>query len=953
MTSMLACGACGALAPTTARFCAQCGVRLSQNSARDDASVGHSHVERRQLTVMFCDLVGSTRLSLELDAEEFTEAISAYRDTCAVVVKRWRGFVARYVGDGVLVYFGFPRAAEDDALRAVAAAWELSHEIPRLGLSAGSGGGGRRELRLQSRIGLHTGLVVVGDVIGRDSHENAGVLGAAPNIAARLQTLCQPEGVVVSDATAALLPPTITLIALDPPDRAELGAVRPFRVTDVPPEPMARRPLSSSGFVGRQETVQKLALAFRESFRPVAVFACGEAGIGKSRLMYEVIAGADLPNVRWIRVACSSYGQLSPLYPFREWMRDAEAGEGPGSPDAAGEQDITPYNRRRKIFRDLRETLLAQSPCVALLIEDLHWADSTTEEFLAELLAAKPANLAAVLMTSREPPHESLGSYGTLKVEMLERLAPGDAASLARSIETARPLTAFEVAEIVRHADGVPLFIEEFVRSIGIREPGGDGIPITLRDSLMGALDMLGTARAVTLCASVLGRRFEIGQLQALLELGDAELTEALTSLIRARVLVQIGEMPEASFEFRHALLRDTAYHTLLKSERMRWHRRVAELAAAGTLTFAQTMPEVLATHHSLGGNRRDAIKYWLQAQDRAMERSAHVEALAHIRSGLEECRSLTSEDREESEKLELALLRRQVQPLIAISGWSTPELETIYARAMQLCGASGPTDVKFELERGLYNMHLLRGDLRTADTIADRLVHAAREEAQRNVREKLLLIALQTKALPSFYRREFSEAKSWLSEMLSIYDPIVHAGHALAYGGDPVMLANSYLAWIDAAQGDAASALARCEAAIEHARAERHVFSVCYALCFAASAAQLCGDLGRAGRLSAEALQLGNQHNFQYWIAWAQAIEGWIVGQSSPRRGIELIDGALHRYQATGSTLVIPYFEALACRTARIASGSEASLREAKLRERYEKSDVRFWRDVLLAPIS
>jgi len=949
MGSDFACVACGVPFPAGARFCAQCGVRLHHTPARDAESMTRPSVERRQLTVMFCDLVGSTRLSLELDAEELTGAINAYRDACVAVVQHWRGFIARYVGDGVLIYFGFPHAAEDDAFRAVVAAWELSRTIAQLQLQR-SDGGSRRELVLQARIGLHTGLVVVGDMVGRESHENAGVLGAAPNIAARLQSLCQPGEIVLSDTTAALLPPTILLRAIQPPERVDFGPVRPFCVTEVPSDPMARRPLSSSGLLGRNSTLQKLDAALRgEGARPVALFVCGEPGIGKSRLLHELLAQAQRIPVCWIRLACTAYGQLSPLHPFREWLGEADAVADASEQPSGHEHEFTPYDRRRRIFQNLRDSLLSRAPRIGLVMEDLHWADSTTLEFLADLLATKPDALTAVLMTSRESPPEAISSSTPLALEMLQRLTPGDSASLARSIETPRPLTAFELAEIVRHADGVPLFIEEFVRGITARDPGADGIPITLRDSLMGALDMLGTARTVTLCASVFGMRFEYGQLRTLLELDDGPLVEALEHLVRARVLIQIGQMPAAAFEFRHALLRETAYHTLLKSERVRWHRRLAELTAAGLLACDVSMPEVLATHCSLGGDSRGAIQHWLQAQDRAMKRSAHVEALAHVRSGLEDCRHLVLADPKGSEMLELELLRRLAPPLIAISGWSTPELETIYARAMQLCSSVGAAEVRFELERGLYNMHLLRSDLRTAAAMADRLLHTASEEARRSGRNELLLVALRAKALAYFYRGEFEEARTWLLKVLSLHDPVQDVDHAHTYGTDPVVLAHSYLAWIDAAQGNADSASLRCETAIEHARAQRHVFSLCYALCFAASAAQLSGDVESAASHSAECLLLGNRHNFQYWIAWAQAIDGWLVGLQSPERGLVLIDNAIKRYQSTGSpTLVLPYFQALACKTARAIGTSEGAAREAQLLAHVKGSEVRFWLSVL-----
>jgi hypothetical protein len=434
------------------------------------------------------------------------------------------------------------------------------------------------------------------------------------------------------------------------------------------------------------------------------------------------------------------------------------------------------------------------------------------------------------------------------------------------------------------------------------------------------------------------------------LDFDDGELAPALEALTKAHILVQVGEIPEASFEFRHALLRDTAYHTLLKSERERWHGRVAALAAAGTLPIEESCPELLATHHSLGGNYRSAIDYWLKAQSQAMQRSANVEALAHIRSGLEDCRNLSKEKPDEASRLELELLRKLTAPLIAVSGWSTPELEGVYAHAIELCRTVGSEDVGFELERGLYNLHLLRSELRTADAIAERLLARARGVDDRDRRETLLLVALRSKALPAFYAASYQEARSLLVEMLSVYDATKHAGHAFRYGTEPAMLALSYLAWMDAIDGQAALARERVAEAVKRARAEGHAFSICYGLCFAASCAQLSGDAERAAAHAEEAFRLGNQHNFQYWLAWATAIQGWVKGLDSPREGIALIEQASASYLATGSSLVAPYFEALACDIARSGYLGDFAQREAGLQARAEETGVWFWQGALRA---
>lgn len=945
------CPSCGFDCVEPARFCSQCGSRLGDQAASAHKAVDdRSPPERRQLTVMFCDLVESTRLSLELDAEDFANAVSAYRDVCARVVRSWRGYVSRYVGDGVLIYFGYPRVAEDDALRGLAAAWELAHAIPELTLPP-------TMPRLQARISLHTGLALVGDVVGSDSIESGGALGAVPNIAARLQSLAQPGEVVISDTTAALVPGSVQMQPVQRlAHQRELESVTAYVVTDMPLALVRQRPGGSGVFVGRSALLQRLrSLSAQPERDRIGIFISGEAGIGKSRLMQELIKQPGFDGATWIQLACSAYEQLSPLHPFRDWF--AEIGMNvesqPGTEGGSVDVPVppggdTPFDRRRRIFAKLHDSIFGAAGRGGLLIEDLHWADSMTLEFIDELLARPDPRQLALLISSREPPSELLANRDRLHVERLERLSPGDAALLARALSPTTPLSSFELAEIVDHADGVPLFIEEFVRTIVAKSTGPDRIPITLRDSLMGVLDTLGKGRTVALCASVFGRRFDYAHLRMLLEFDDDQLSRAVAALIQASIFIQKGDLPEATLEFRHALLRDTAYHTLLKSERERLHRRVAELAAAGTLPIAESMPEVLATHYSLGGNYRNAIEHWLLAHSRAMRRSANVEALAHVRSGLADCARLAAADAAAAERFELKLLSCLTAPLIAISGWSTPELEDVYARAMKLCHAVGSEDTQFELERGLYNMHLLRSELRTADALAERLLVTARAAADVGRRETLLLIALRSKALPAFYGADYAAARALLEEVLALYDPIRHAGHAYRTGTEPAMLAQSYLAWIDAVDGKAASARARVARALDRARAEGHAFSIGYALCFAASSAQLLGDAEGAAEHAAQAIRVGNQHNLRYWIAWAQAVQGWVRGLEAPREGIALLDEARRSYVSTGSTLVAPYFDAMACSIAYAGGVGDPMARERELRAAAARTGVWFWEGAL-----
>ncbi|HWL93685.1 MAG TPA: AAA family ATPase, partial [Phycisphaerae bacterium] len=497
MTESARCRSCGSEFAEAARYCSQCGARVDDRLPSDPNSGGaRLFCERRQLTVMFVDLVGSTKLSFDLDPEDFTSAVSAYRDVCVRVVRHWRGYVSRYVGDGVLICFGYPHASEDDALRAVAAAWELARDIPEVSLSKSTAARSSTLPRLRARVSLHTGLAVVGDVVGRDSAESHDILGAAPNIAARLQALAGPGEVVISEATAALLPPTIQLRPLEPiSHRPEMAAVGAFAVTHMPIGLIRRRPISLGTFVGRNALLESILLELGTEREQVpAILVCGEPGVGKSRLVHEIITKNAARSIKWIEVACSAYGLMSPLHPFKTWLDESDAEDEAisSTPEASGDAPdgpTSPFDRRRQTFGKLQASLLAHAPNVGLLVEDLHWADSTTLEFLAELVSATEPSRFALLMTSRDQLSHPVSILQQLRVETLGRLLPGDSAELARELSGGKSLSAFELAEIVGHADGIPLYIEEFVRAISqyrsaAIDPNRDHIPVTLRDSL-------------------------------------------------------------------------------------------------------------------------------------------------------------------------------------------------------------------------------------------------------------------------------------------------------------------------------------------------------------------------------------------------------------------------------------------------------------------------------------
>jgi class 3 adenylate cyclase len=904
---------------------------------------------------MFCDLVGSTQLSLALDPEDYTTLVRVYRDAVTSVVRHWNGYVARFMGDGVLIYFGYPKAAEDDALRAISAAWDLPRSISSLSLAdLDLTAEAQLALPLATRIGIHTGLALVGDTDGDERPENDAVSGSAPNIAAKLQALAKPGEIVISDATAKLLPPSVALQQTDFLNaRTESIGVKAYVVTAQPQPTPIRRPITVGHFIGRDALMSRVASTITNAHNENLVYLFqGEPGIGKSKFAREVAAHPSAADYSWIDLSCHPQGQSSTLHPFSPILaahEELEAAE-PAPNDLS---QLSPFQRRRRTFERLKAKVLSRGPKIGVILDDLHWADPTTLEFVGELTSAATSSQLLFLMTSREPPPRTLAELSVPRVEKLDRLLPGEAADLANVTADARALTTFEIAEIVDRADGNPLYVEEFVRAVLDRDrdrakAGDEHIPSTLRDSLMGRLDGLGIGRKVALHASVLGRQFAFRHVLELCDISMHELVVSLHALVGANILLQTGTIPDATFEFRHALLRDVAYQTLLKSDRERLHGRVAQLAVAGALGDIDSMPERLAIHYSLSGNFKESIAHWLKAGRDAIKRSANAEALDHLRKGLEDCRRFKESDDENAALAELELLSTLPAPLIAVSGWSSPELEQVYDDAARLADKIGSEEATFHLERGRFNLHLLRSELGAADVIADKLVRAARRVSDTETEQARIVEALRTKGLVEFYRGSYAAAHELLSEMMAAYDPARHASHAYQHGAEPAAVALSYLGWLDSLDGKHASGLDKLERALECANMAGHAFSICYAHCFAASCAQLRADPKAAEASAIDAIRLSNQHNFQYWLAWGRAVRGWVQGLTAAEAGLQEISEARAAYLATGSTLIAPYFSALACNVGRHWNLPGTDEREDRTRAETRVTGVMFWEPAL-----
>jgi class 3 adenylate cyclase/ABC-type transport system involved in cytochrome c biogenesis ATPase subunit len=733
------------------------GLAAAETLAAPAASTGakpQEAAERRQLTVMFCDLVGSTALSVRFDPEELREEIRAYQNAVSGVVARYDGFVAKYMGDGVLVYFGYPRAHEDDAERAVRAGLEIAAAVTSLET--------RGTERLAVRTGIATGLVVVGDLVGEGSAQEQAVVGETPNLAARLQALAQPGQIVIAGATRRLVGDLFRLTDLGRQTAKGFGepveafAVEGVAVTESRFEAVRRR---LTDLVGRAAESALLRERLREAWAGAGqiVLLSGEAGIGKSRLAAQLAAEvADEPHTR-LRYQCSPYHRDSVLHPFVVQLGRAArlAAEDPAetqldkleailAPSRIAETAplfasllsiptgdrypplaLSAAQQRRLTLAallDQLEALARQNP-VLMLFEDVHWADATSLEVL-DLTVERVRGLAVLVLITFRPEYEApwTGLSHVTSIA-LDRLAPAEVETLAGHV-AGRPLPAEVTAQIVAKTDGVPLFVEELTKTViegGLLVAGPQGwhldgplppfaIPATLQDSLAARLDRLAPVKEIAQIGAAIGREFSYPLLRAVAGRDEPALRAALAQLEEAELLFRSGAPPDARYTFKHALVQDTAYETLLRSRRQILHRQIADALRGEFPAVATADPELVAHHLTQAGLDEPAIEWWGKAGDQALRRSAFKEAAAHFGKAIELADKLAATASSAAPASNrLHLLTRLGNALIGAKGHHAPETTAAFARARELASRAEDASERFSAYYGLWTGNINR----------------------------------------------------------------------------------------------------------------------------------------------------------------------------------------------------------------------------------------------------
>ena len=932
--------------------------------------------ERRQVTVMFCDLVASTELSQQLDPEDYRAVVRAYQAAAAAALQPYDGYIAQYLGDGLLVYFGWPQAHEDAAHRAVHASLALldalgplheTHLVPHYGV------------RIAVRIGLHTGMAVIGEMGGGNRSE-ALAMGDTPNLAARIQGLATPNTVALSAATARLIQGAFTLEDLG--THALKGVAEPMPVYRV------LRPIEAHHdeeeapalgvpmLVGRDEEIGLLRRRWEQAREGLGqvVLVSGEAGIGKSALVRAVRHHIGREGVMRMTYRCSPYHTHSAFYPIivhLERLLQFERDDPPATRLTKLERMLTRYTLPLEEVVPLFAALLsvplpegaypalaltpqqqrqhthdallawlwedAQRQPVLLVWDDVHWADPSTIESLGLLVDQIPTSPILAVLTFRPefvPPWPPRSHMTSLTLNRLER---PQIEALVRQQAGGKRLPPEVVAHIVAKTDGVPLFVEELTKMILesalLREEAEHyaltgplsavTIPTTLQDSLLARLDRLPTMREVAQIGAVLGREFAYEMLHALVTVDERTLLEGLAQLVATELLYQRGRPPRATYTFKHALVQDAAYQSLLKRTRQQYHQQVAALLEARFPETVATAPEVVAHHYTEAGCAAQALPLWQQAGERAIQRSANLEGIEHLTRGLAVLATLP--DTTDRLQHELDLHVTLGPAFIATRGYASPEAEHTFARAWELCQRLGEPPQRFPVLYGLCASYWVGGKHRQARDQAEQFLHLA----QRQEDTAPLVVAHRALGLPLYFMGEVAQAHEHFAQSIALYDPQRHRTLAFAYGQDPgvaALLLDAYALWI---LGYPDQALRRSQEACTLAEDLAHPFTLAYTFATLAMFHQYRRDREEARRHAEAATRICREQGIPYWLGVGLILQGWArATRPQPAEQIASMHEGLAIYRATDAALWLPYFLTLLAETYGEAGQPDAGLR-------------------------
>jgi predicted ATPase/class 3 adenylate cyclase len=944
-------------------------LRTSQAGTKPIARDG---AERRQLTVMFCDLVGSTALSARLDPEDLRGVIGAYLACVAEVITQNDGVIARYMGDGVLAYFGYPQAHEDDAEQATRAGLALVDAVANLRTDIGT--------ELQVRVGIATGMVVIGDLTDEGTAKEQGVIGETPNLAARLQTLAEPGTVLISESTHRLtdghfeyryLSPVTLKGWADPiPAWQVLGA------TGAESRFEAQHKARLTPLIGRDEEFELLLRRWQQAKRGegCVVVLTGQAGIGKSHIALALEERLQSEPHITLRHFCSAHHANSALYPFIRQLERASRFEHSDSPAerfakleallmrSGADADrvvaplasllslplsnryhvpeMSPQKRKEMTLAALLAQfsgLAARRP-VFVIFDDVHWADPTSLELLTITLEQIQRLPVLLLITARPEFTPPWPGHAHVTTVSLTRLNRNDGAAIIDRITAGKTLPKEVMNQILARTDGVPLFVEELTKSVletGLLEERDDhfvlshplpsmAIPSTLHASLTARLDRLASVREVAQIGAVVGREFSYELLSFVAGLSKATLEAALAQLVGSELVFCRGQPPQAVYTFKHALVRDAAYSGLLRGRRVALHAAIADAFEQRFPEIVEAQPETLAHHLAEAGLFEKAETYWLQAGKRAAMRSANLEAIAHLQRGIEASTHLPDGNRKD--RLELDFQFTLGTCLIATQGPASNTSMATFARARELCERLGGPPEQLQVMFWLTTASVIRGELPLAQETIAALLHLADECGDRPA----LLNAMRGQAMIRLFMGHLTGAHEVIGRAIEAFDASGEEDRlaARAAGQDAGVADLALLSWTLWLLGQADTAMTRIGGAIQRADTINHPHSQAYACYYASILHALRGELVAAQHYAERCIALSEEHGFRQWHGLAHAIRGICVTLLDPSSSaLEEIRLALEEYRGAGYQLGITALYVLLCPAFLSSHNYEAAL--------------------------
>jgi len=912
-----------------------------------------AEAERRQLTVMFCDLVGSTALAERLDPEELRDLMQSYQRTCRAVIEKYDGHVAQYLGDGLMVYFGWPRAHEDDAVRAIRAGLEVTEAVSKLTAAT----------LVRARVGIHTGLVVVGETGQGDASIPKAAVGETPNIAARLQALAEPGNVVVSERTRVLAEGLFDCIDLGA--QALKGVSEPvqlFRVVRVRATESRFEASRSEGaltpLVGREEEIALLLRRWQQAKEGEGqvVLVGGEPGIGKSRLTRVLREQIGQERHSVLRYQCSPYHLNSALYPVVEQFERAAGFNREDSADqrldkmqtllVGSAEEITahaslfgsllflpvqrypplnlsPQKQKEKTLDALVRQVeaLAQRQPLLMLWEDIHWIDATSQEFM-DLLVPRLRDLPVlVIVTYRPESTPRWTDQAHVTTLGLNRLGRRQGAELVAKLTANKTLPQEVLDQILAHTDGVPLFIEELTKSVLesklLREADDRylldaplpalAIPTTLRDSLIARLDRLAPVREVAQIGACIGREFSYELLAALSPLKYERLDEALEQLTKTGLVFRRGTLPDATYTFKHAMVQDAAYDSLLKSKRAQVHAHIAQVLERDFSERVANEPELLAHHFTQAGLTERAVPYWINSGQRALMQVALPEAVGHLTTALSINQRLPASVERDRQELHIRVMLGTAY--LASLGWAAEEIALTLEPARDLAMRLGAEDQLVAILWYIGNHHAVRCEYPRALEVIREL------DALAQSREDSLpfLIARRAEALWRHWMGDFRTARQAGDRLLQIYDPEKHGQLVQIYNHDPksdTLLWAGYYLW---ALGYPDQAKRAALEQLELARRLGHAFNLCWSLIGGTYTLVFRGETQQARQWLAEAEAIAREHAMTYMadvmVPWNDGFA--LIRQGNYAEGYTKITPAQKIWRGGGGLLAVPWVNA------------------------------------------